>query len=579
MIIDSGFTAKSGQGTPMYSRRGKSTINNYLCFTKNPEEIQSQRHLLVRNREKRMAQEERGTTKTSVEQLAEKILYVEVEKKRLGDELKAKQGQQQAQDYVNTINQMNASNGFNKNSINGQENSQLYPSEKNQLSLQLGKQGSYAFQASGREKISYHSKISSSGPPIGHYNPQFKQIEFQTQKYSINPENYGIMPRKKHKPKKQCIDNKECTLEKRMMITLKLQQKKGTSSLTYKQRMENLKQIQKSSIDSSIIHELENGADLNNQQKSIQMRPQTSTANHISRQIKARNRNKSMDDEISILLNQQSQKNDSYMNTKKNLINNRMKSEVENNQQMVQNSQVRLMTPITRKTRSRMQSAKNSTSFSVAGGVISPDAQKSYQKLVMNDIRQSAFNQYDKNSSAINFNSSTQGSPSNKQQLKRYMSNYTDVAMININSTVASSFKNIPQSEWSKESPKKTLLNQIKQTFYNCGDYNPNFSNVHSKLDVGHVQFGKHIGRHQVYHERKRSANQQQMPSYMADTHKCYDLLGHVKNNDKTVGFDRVKARDNAMSWQKHISSYNKFNLIKSERNRDLKSQQTIRGF
>ena len=36
MIIDSGFAAKSGQGTSMYSRRGKSTINSYLCFNNNP---------------------------------------------------------------------------------------------------------------------------------------------------------------------------------------------------------------------------------------------------------------------------------------------------------------------------------------------------------------------------------------------------------------------------------------------------------------------------------------------------------------------------------------------------------------
>jgi hypothetical protein len=43
-IIDSGFTRKSGQGTPMYSRRGKSTINSYLCFQKDPEEENLRRH-------------------------------------------------------------------------------------------------------------------------------------------------------------------------------------------------------------------------------------------------------------------------------------------------------------------------------------------------------------------------------------------------------------------------------------------------------------------------------------------------------------------------------------------------------
>ena len=80
MIIDSGFTAKSGQGTPMYSRRGKSTINHYLCFTKNPEEIANQRKMLVQNREQRLMQQERGTTKTSVEQMVDRIMFVEIQR-------------------------------------------------------------------------------------------------------------------------------------------------------------------------------------------------------------------------------------------------------------------------------------------------------------------------------------------------------------------------------------------------------------------------------------------------------------------------------------------------------------------
>lgn len=35
---------KSGQGTDMYSRRGKSTINEYLCFQEDPEEQLRRRH-------------------------------------------------------------------------------------------------------------------------------------------------------------------------------------------------------------------------------------------------------------------------------------------------------------------------------------------------------------------------------------------------------------------------------------------------------------------------------------------------------------------------------------------------------
>ena len=44
-VINAGTSSmKSGQGTSMYSRRGKSTINEYLCFQKDPEEENARRH-------------------------------------------------------------------------------------------------------------------------------------------------------------------------------------------------------------------------------------------------------------------------------------------------------------------------------------------------------------------------------------------------------------------------------------------------------------------------------------------------------------------------------------------------------
>ena len=44
-IINAGCSSmKSGQGTLMYSRRGKSTINEYLCFQEDPEEQLRRRH-------------------------------------------------------------------------------------------------------------------------------------------------------------------------------------------------------------------------------------------------------------------------------------------------------------------------------------------------------------------------------------------------------------------------------------------------------------------------------------------------------------------------------------------------------
>ena len=38
MIVTTSYCSRSGQGTPMYSRRGKSTINQYLCFSRETTE-------------------------------------------------------------------------------------------------------------------------------------------------------------------------------------------------------------------------------------------------------------------------------------------------------------------------------------------------------------------------------------------------------------------------------------------------------------------------------------------------------------------------------------------------------------
>jgi len=58
-LMTSQSAARSGQGTPMYSRRGKSTINNYLCFSQDPDEIARRRAQLVRQREGRLYLEDK----------------------------------------------------------------------------------------------------------------------------------------------------------------------------------------------------------------------------------------------------------------------------------------------------------------------------------------------------------------------------------------------------------------------------------------------------------------------------------------------------------------------------------------
>lgn len=40
-------------------------------------------------------------------------------------------------------------------------------------------------------------------------------------------------------------------------------------------------------------------------------------------------------------------------------------------------------------------------------------------------------------------------------------------------------------SDWGKSSQKKTLHNQIRKSFYYCGDYTPNYDQVQKKLDTG----------------------------------------------------------------------------------------------
>lgn len=44
----------------MYSRPGKSTINNYLCFNKDPQEYENVRLTLVKRREKRIRDSEKN---------------------------------------------------------------------------------------------------------------------------------------------------------------------------------------------------------------------------------------------------------------------------------------------------------------------------------------------------------------------------------------------------------------------------------------------------------------------------------------------------------------------------------------
>ena len=79
MFVDTGFASKSGLGTPMYSRRGKSTINTYLCFSRDPEEMARRRKELLRQREERI---NLTGHRSAVEELTSKMLRLEEEIKK-----------------------------------------------------------------------------------------------------------------------------------------------------------------------------------------------------------------------------------------------------------------------------------------------------------------------------------------------------------------------------------------------------------------------------------------------------------------------------------------------------------------
>ncbi|CDW89399.1 UNKNOWN [Stylonychia lemnae] len=545
MIIDSGFTAKSGQGTPMYSRRGKSTINHYLCFTKNPEEIQNQRHLLVQKRQQRIAQQERGTTKSSVEQLADRILFVELEqKKALDQKMFQDKNNDQIQKSIDIINQFtNTSNQGKRNILNESGKSG---------SAQQTYSGSYAFRSAGRDKNSYYDKLAPQGPPIGHYTPQLSQIKPASQKYSITPETNGVVVKKPIFIQKQCIKNKECTFENRIQLKMKdSKSKKGESGDSVNNS------IQKDSFDtrngkntanSSIVVDNENDRfkrQKTNRPFTAQQSPLIKQKTKLIGMVNDYNdfQDASFDNRHPPMLRK---------NTKSNII---RQSEMENeltdennySQQMALNKRGKSVQD--KRTRSRLMSAKSNSAV---------EDYSMINRYMLQDVRPSAI-QFDKQVSRdeIKHSLAMRRCPSKESpHFKRFES-------VNDASTVISSTKKVVSTDWRRESPKKTLLNQLKNQFYNCGDYTPNFNRVESKLDVGHVSFHNQMGRDEIYHYRKRHANKSQLPSYMTDTLKNFNKLGHIQQSN-LVDFQRVKPRDHKMYFISE--SYNLNDLEKHVR-------------
>ena len=119
--------------------------------------------------------------------------------------------------------------------------------------------------------------------------------------------------------------------------------------------------------------------------------------------------------------------------------------------------------------------------------------------------------------------------------------------------------------DWSKASPKKTLLNQIKKTFYYCGDYTPNYENVKQKLNTGCVSFNKQVGRGSLVTHHHNSSNKDLLsPSYFSQ--KSFSCLGHVKKQ-QLVGFSKVIPRDNSMYYiSEHINLKEVEKLIRKKK-------------
>ena len=72
--------SKSGQGTPMYSRRGKSTINQYLCFSREPIDEEAQIRIMAQKKyNEKKEREKKIAEATQMEDIAEQILSFEIE--------------------------------------------------------------------------------------------------------------------------------------------------------------------------------------------------------------------------------------------------------------------------------------------------------------------------------------------------------------------------------------------------------------------------------------------------------------------------------------------------------------------
>lgn len=76
-----------------------------------------------------------------------------------------------------------------------------------------------------------YKRASSIGPPIGHYTPHFSVVMPKVLECSVTPQTYGVIKRRAVKPKKECLDHNECTLDKRILVRLKEQRKSGNTSV------------------------------------------------------------------------------------------------------------------------------------------------------------------------------------------------------------------------------------------------------------------------------------------------------------------------------------------------------------
>ncbi|TNV82610.1 hypothetical protein FGO68_gene16380 [Halteria grandinella] len=233
-IIDSGFTAKSGLGTPMYSRPGKSTIDSYKCFQVDPVEQLKIRHEMklkllfgyVRTEEQNEEEEERRFVQAFIN---------EYQNGGKGENADWTPGME-IEMLVNKDMLREEPHPQPKQPTHHAPNEPLKPDDHHKIHFK--KHCRFPFRSTDREARSYHDLLPKDTPTVNRYNPNFmKAHPAFDPAYSINPETVNADVRQPVIQRKQCLDDEEvCSLERRVQLRQQVEQERKQRKKQQQQR-------------------------------------------------------------------------------------------------------------------------------------------------------------------------------------------------------------------------------------------------------------------------------------------------------------------------------------------------------